>query len=223
MESEKITLNEAALLTGVYPNTIRRWIDYGKISSTKEVINNRRSILVDKNEVIEMSLKSRCKKNERSEIETAINMDRQRHKEYREANKDALRKVCKDHYEANKDEINKRHKEYREANKDVLREWSKDHYAANKDEINKRRREKYKDFIIRNEIVPKLVNRFNNIKDISIIDIKEYIELLYDVGLLDEYNMSILLIGIDMYNSLILDDDLDLYDTSESYDELELL
>ena len=193
MESEKITLNEAALLTGVYPNTIRRWIDYGKISSTKEVINNRRSILVDKNEVIEMSLKSRCKKNERSEIETAINMDRQRHKEYREANKDALR------------------------------EWSKDHYAANKDEINKRRREKYKDFIIRNEIVPKLVNRFNNIKDISIIDIKEYIELLYDVGLLDEYNMSILLIGIDMYNSLILDDDLDLYDTSESYDELELL
>ena len=220
MESEKITLNEAALLTGVYPNTIRRWIDYGKISSTKEVINNRRSILVDKNEVIEMSLKSRCKKNERSEIETAINMDRQRHKEYREANKDALRKVRKDHYEANKDEINKRHKEYREANKDALRKWSKDHYAANKDEITKRRREKYKDDATKNKTILRFINE---LKNISIIDIKEYIKLLYDVGLLDEYNMSILLIGIDTYNGLILDDDLDLYDTSESYDELELL
>ena len=182
MESQKLTLNEAALLTGVYPNTIRRWIDYGKISSTKEVINNRRSILVDKNEVIEMSLKSRCKKNERSEIETAINMDRQRHKEYSEANKDALRKVCKDHYEANKDEINKRHKEYREANKDALREWSKDHYAANKDEINKRRREKYKDDAMKNKTISRFINE---LKNISIIDIKEYIKLLYDVGLLD--------------------------------------
>ena len=70
----------------------------------------------------------------------------------------------------------------------------------------------------------KTISRFiNELKNISIIDIKEYIELLYDVGLLDEYNMSILLIGIDMYNNLILDDDLDLYNMSESYDELELL
>lgn len=72
------------------------------------------------------------------------NANKDKMKEYREANRDALLIQMKEYREANKDKM----KEYREANKDKKREYRaankdkiKEYYEANKDAINEKRRE----------------------------------------------------------------------------------
>ena len=72
--------------------------------------------------------------------------ERRRHKQYREQNKDKIKKQQKQYYETNKDKILEHHREYKEQNKDKIREQQKQYREQNKDKI-KQYREQNKDKI----------------------------------------------------------------------------
>tara|TARA_Y100000389_G_C17371096_1_gene469074 strand:+ start:237 stop:908 length:672 start_codon:yes stop_codon:yes gene_type:complete len=54
-------------------------------------------------------------------------------------------KYSKEHYEKNKEKINKRKKEYYEKNKEVILEKAKEYYKENKEEVNKRTKKYYRE------------------------------------------------------------------------------
>jgi len=56
-------------------------------------------------------------------------------KEYREINKEKIRKKKKEYYETNKEKIDEKNKEYREKNKEKIDEKAKEYYDNNKDKI----------------------------------------------------------------------------------------
>tara|TARA_R110001592_G_scaffold39158_1_gene129033 strand:+ start:145 stop:816 length:672 start_codon:yes stop_codon:yes gene_type:complete len=83
------------------------------------------------------------------------------------SHKDGRRTVCKvcrsgtskyskEHYEKNKERINKRKKEHYEKNKEVILEKAKEYYKENKEEINKRN----------------INYKKNNISKIRVVDVK---------------------------------------------------
>jgi hypothetical protein len=73
--------------------------------------------------------------------------NKDKRKEYLEANKDKIAEQKKEYYEINKEQIKQQRKEHREANKDKINEKRKEHREANKEAFNayqKQYREKLK-------------------------------------------------------------------------------
>lgn len=88
-----------------------------------------------------------ARKNERRHIELlGATLNKQiptrTQQEYREDNKDTIKKKKKEFYEENKDTILEQKKQYRETNKYIIKEKKKEWYELNKEEFNKKRKEK---------------------------------------------------------------------------------
>lgn len=134
-EKTRITVNEAALLTGVKPDTIKYWIHYGKIKATKEVVNGQLSFLIDKNEIIAKAASSKCKKCERHEIEEIIDKS---HAKTREAwqRYSKIGPVSDRPYRADAPLTDERIQKYRE--RDVIH--GKEYYKNNKERLNSKNR-----------------------------------------------------------------------------------
>ena len=74
-------------------------------------------------------------------MKDALELERERHKKYREKNKEAINIRRRKAYQKNKDLLLAKAKMYREENKEKLQEYDKQYKEQNKEEIRIRRKE----------------------------------------------------------------------------------
>ena len=139
-----ITIDEAALTTGVKSSTIYSWIHRGKLNGTKMVINGHRRYLVDINDVIDIIGHSNCEIHERSEIEDYNKMCKERGRMYMETHKEKRRENQRIYLETHKERVKMREKKYCETHKEEISKRYKAYYEAHKEEISERKKEWYK-------------------------------------------------------------------------------
>jgi len=69
--------------------------------------------------------------------------NKEKKKEYYEANKEKIKEKKKDYYEANKEKKKEKRKEYYKANKEQIKEYGKEYYEANKEKKKEYGKEYY--------------------------------------------------------------------------------
>ena len=135
-EKTLLTINEVSLLTGVKSRTIHSWIHRGKLNATKILIDGHHKCLVDINDVNNIISYSNCEIHERSEIETYIENNKRKSKEYSKTHREKRSEYEKIYRKNNKERVKMREKKYREANKEKISKRSKAYYEAHKEKLS---------------------------------------------------------------------------------------
>ena len=105
--------------------------------NNKEELHKREGWYIKNNDCVNKHIAGRTRKEWRDDNKEKIKKNKA---DYQIKNKERLNKISKDYHDANREAINKQAKEYNIKNKDVIAEKSKQYRKDNKDDISKRRK-----------------------------------------------------------------------------------
>lgn len=163
-EKTLLTVNEAALLTGINPGTVRQWVGGGRIDAKKELIDGHYTLLLERNKVLELLKTFRGKIHTKDEIEQMICDERERARiswgRYNQLGpvtdrkwnvdkpvpemdktKEKTKKRKKQYYSKNREKINEHAKKYRSENKEKINEYHKKYNSENRDKLSERNKD----------------------------------------------------------------------------------
>jgi uncharacterized protein YjgD (DUF1641 family) len=111
---------------------------------TKEQLHSRERFYIETNNCVNKYIPTRNGKEYREDNKDKI---KKYMTEYREDNEDKIKEQTKKYYDANKDKLLKQHNEYRKANKDKIKEqqhkYNETFYESNKEKLKEKTKKYY--------------------------------------------------------------------------------